>query len=439
MTGANRIVLASPLVAALLGGAVFGFGRVESTPLGCGEEPIIGVAGGRSALADGRGTPAIVGDKIVVLEGLGNRSAYFPATGAKGLLRHVASALGWGTAYVDDRNGPDGVVVVRPQGVSEILAAGEVTHPAWSPAGDLVWAEDFKTLKKSSPTDPSPNTIARPQGSTAVFSPLFTGQNELIAVVQEPVEGDIGEDDTLNNLYRYDMGSRSWSRVTSFVATAEYWSVLRTPVLGPDGSVFFLRLRGMASEPRPPSFELWALRGDDSVSKVRDLPKEMYLAGVDQQGLLWNIYDGTEWRLFQESGSGFADLGCGAVMVDPRSQPDPDIPRVDPSLERRTSSGRKAAPDGPTSLVDAEMAILVGDFSSRQGAQAVASSLGIPGLEIVNHGLAPFAIAPGKWGVAKRLLADADLTLEVGEFRRMFPQYVDRSWIVSLSGGSQSG
>lgn len=437
MNRTQRIALISPVAAALFGGAIFGLGRAGSSAVGCGEEPVAGVAGANSDVAKGRGTSAIAGNKIVMVEDFGIRSAYLPADAGKSVLRHVASAPGAGTAYVVDNKGTDTLVSVSPEGVSKIASSGEVTHPYLSISGDLAWAEDFQRLKMAPSGTQSARTIARPDGSTAIFSPVLTNRSELIAVVQEPVEGDTGEDDSLNNLFRYDIGSDTWSRLTAFQATAENWSVLRTPVVAADGSVFFVRLQGAASETRPPSFELWSLRGD-SVTKVRDLPKEMYLAGANDQGLLWNIYDGTEWRLLLETRTGLVDMGCGAVMVDPRAQPDPDIPKENPTLERRGSFERPTAPDKSANLPDAEMAILVGDFSSRQGAQTVAGSLGIPGLEVVNHGLAPFAIAPGKWGVARRLPADADLALEMDEFRRMFPRYVDRSWIVSLAGGTSS-
>lgn len=438
MNRTQRIALISPLVACLLGGAGFGLMRAGSSAVGCGAEPVVGIAGMNSAVAEGRGIAAVSGDKIVTLDGVGNRSVYSPANAGNGVLRHIVSAPGVGTAYVNDKMGTDTLITVGPQGVSEISASGEVTHPTLSASGGLVWAEDFQALKMSSPGSQSEKTIARPQGSTAVFSPVFTGPNELIAVVQEPVDGYIGEDDSLNNLFRYDIRSDTWTRLTAFQATAENWSVLRTPVLARDGSVFFVRLRGVASKPRAPSFELWSLRGE-TVSKVRDLSKEMFLAGVNDQGLLWNIHDGVEWRLFLENRMGLLDLGCGAVMVDPRAQPDPDIPREDPAMNRRGSREAKADPESSTTLIDAEMAILVGDFSSRQGAEAVARRLGGPGLEIVTHDVAPFAIAPGVWGVAKRLPADADLTLALGDFRRLFPEYADRAWVVSLAGGTSAG
>jgi hypothetical protein len=436
MNRIQRIVVTSPLVTALLGGAIFGLGRAGSSAVGCGEEQVVGVAGLSSALAEGRGTAAVSGNKVVVLEGFGNRSAYTPIDAGTGVLRHAANAPGAGTAFVNDKKGSDTVITVGSRGLSAIAASGEASHPTFSTSGHLVWAEDFQTLKVASQEGSVLKTIGRPEGSTAIFSPLFVGSDTLIAVLQEPVEADTGEDDSLNNLYRYDMSSDTWARLTAFQGTFEDWSVLRTPVLGPDASVFFVRVRGAASQTVQPLFELWSLRGE-AVSKVRDLPSEMYLAGTTDQGLLWNIFDGTEWRLFSESQTGLRDLGCGAVMVDPRSQPDPDIPVEDPAVRgsRRTTAGIEAA----ASLAIGEMAILVGDFSSRQGAEAVALRLGVPGLEIVTHRIAPLAVAPGKWAVARRVPVDADLTAALEDFRRQFPEYSERSWVVSLAGGTSMG
>jgi hypothetical protein len=438
MNRTQRIALISPAVVGLLGGALFASMRADSSTIGCDEEAVIGTAGLNSDVATGRGTAAIVGDRIVMVQGVGRRSVHTPPVVGKGVIRHAASRTDRGTAYVVDENGPDSLVEVGTGGVAELSASGEVTHPSWSTSGGLVWAEDFQELKLTAPGSQSPTSIGRPPGSTAVFSPVFTRPGELLAVVQEPVAGYSGADDNLNNLYRYDVISGSWTKVTAFQATAENWSVLRTPVVAPDGTVFFVRLRGAASETRPASFELWSLRRE-SASKLRDLPGEMFLAGVTDEGLLWNIDDGTAWRLFLESTAGLVDLGCGAVQVDPRAQADPDVPKEDPPSDRRSSRERAPTSNDSATTVDAEMAILVGDFSSRQEAEAVATGLGVPGLNLVTHGTAPLAIAPGKWGVAQRLEADADPTMAVQEFRRNFPDYADRAWVVSLAGGVSTG
>jgi hypothetical protein len=423
-----------PLIAGLLGGGIFGLVRARSSTEGCGEEPVVGLAGSSSAIAAGRGKAAIAAGKIVLVDGLAGRRVFSAPGAGIGVLRHITSAPTVGTAYVVDKKGADVLIAVRPGGVSEIVGPGELMHPALSAAGELVWSQDFRTLALASPDGRSISVIPRPEGSTAIFSPLFTNSSELIAVVQEPVDGYTGSDDTLNNLFRYDIASGSWSRLTAFQATAERWSLIRTPVRGPDGTIFFVRLVGNASATRPAAFELWSLRLQ-RLSKVRDLHKEMFLAGANEQGLMWNIDDGTDWRLFGESNAGLVDLGCGAVMVDPRAQPDPDIPHEVTSSDPRTSRPREGPSDPSVPVGSWEEAILVGDFSSRGEAELVAARLGLPGLELVTHRTAPLAIAPGKWGVAMRLPINADLTAAIGDFRRRFPEFADRSWVSTLAGG----
>jgi hypothetical protein len=422
-----------PLIAGLLGGGISGLVRAGSSTEGCGQEAVVGLAGSSSAIAAGGGKAAIAAGRIVSVDGLAGRSVFSAPGAGDGVLRHITSAPTVGTAYVVDKKGADVLIAVRPEGVSEIADSGEIRHPALSASGELVWSQDFRKLSLASPDGRSIRVIPRPEGSTAIFSPLFTGPSELIAVVQEPVEGYAGSDDTLNNLFRYDIASGGWSRLTAFQATAERWSVIRTPVRGSDGTILFVRLVGNASEARPATFELWSLRMQ-RLSKVRDLPKEMFLAGVNDQGLMWNVYDGNDWRLLAESSGGLVDLGCGAVMVDPRAKPDPDIPPEDPTPDRRSSRPREVPPD-PSIGGSWEEAILVGDFSSREEAEGIAVRLGLPGLELVTHRTAPLAIAPGKWGVAMPLPINADLTAAIGDFRRRFPEFADRSWVSTLAGG----
>jgi hypothetical protein len=435
MNRALKITVVFPLAALIVGGTVGSLTGAGSSSLGCGPELALGFAGAASGVAEGRASVALTGDKIVTVRG-GDRDAYVPAGVGKGLLRHVASAPERGTAYVTDRKGDDTIVVVRQEGVSQIAESGEVTHPAWSPSGALIWAVDFNVLKMFTPEEGALRSIAPPDGSRAIFSPVFTGPRELTAIVEEAVEGDTAGEDGLNNLWRYNLDSATWGRVTRFEGTAERWSVLRTPVVADDGTVFFVRLQGVASETRPPTFELWSLVGSVA-SKARDLPKEMFLAGANDQGLVWNVFDGMEWRLFQERGADLVDMGCGAVMVDPRAQPDPDI-AADETFPTQTSRLAEVGA-GEGVLGDGELAILLGDFGSRREAERVARRLSLRGLEVVDHEASPLAMAPGMWGVAKRLPPNADPAQALDELRRRFPGFEERSWIVSLAGRQSVG
>jgi hypothetical protein len=389
---------------------------------------------------------ALDGEGVVMIDpGTGRRKVFTAPGGPGGLLRHISTAAGLGTVYVDDRRGPDTVVIATSDHVFKIREKGEVTHPTWSPSGQVAWSVGT-SLRVWSPADRSVGTIPIPEAASSVFSPVFTAPDEIAAVVQEPVPGT-NEDDSLDNLWRYDMDARTWTRVTSFEADAEHWSVIRTPVPAPDGTLRFVLIQGLSSMTDPPSFELWRY-GDGAPLKIRDLPREMYLAAATDGGLTWNTPGGSagEWRLVFEAADGtVSDLGCGSVAVDPVSEPDPDVtaeqghPNVvtgqgspDVAMIQR---GLQEPPQG--SSTPAPLALLVGDFDSRQGAlataQAMSERLGVGvAVSVIDHWGHPIAVRPGAWAAVALIPTAADPEAELARFRTLFPEYAGSSWIVAL-------
>jgi hypothetical protein len=252
----------------------------------------------------------------------------------------------------------------------------------------------------------------------------------------------------LDNLWRYDIDARAWTRVTSFEADAEHWSVIRTPVLAPDGALRFVLIQGLSSMTDSPSFELWSY-GEGAPLKIRDLPSEMYLAAATDGGLTWNTPGGTagEWRLVFEAADGTVrDLGCGTVAVDPVAEPDPDLtaeqghPDVvagqglpDVSMIRRGL--QEPVPQGSSSA--APLAILVGDFDSSEEALAVAQAIserlgvGVP-VSVIDHSGHPIAVRPGAWAAVALIPTETDPEAELARFRTLFPEYARSSWIVAL-------
>jgi hypothetical protein len=340
-----------------------------------------------------------------------------------------------GTAYVNDVAGSDVLVVIRPAGVTTIEGRGELTHPAWSPSGDLAWAVDVDALEVWSPSTGARRVVRPPRGAAGLFSPVFTAPGRIVAVVQVPA-GDT-HDDALNDLWGYDLDAGTWSRITHFEADADQWSVLRTPVVTPDGAVLFVRVVGRASATEPPSFELWALRGGRP-GKLRDLPGEMYLAGMLGDRLVWNVPDPAtgDWRLVSEGPRGAKNLGCGAVSVDPVTEPHPDLldaPGGEGAAHR--ASGTEDHPGKP----GAGLAILIGDFGSRSEARAVAEALRDPGALVVNHRGAPAAVRPGAWAVAVPIPDRAIPEEALAGFRARHPNLADRTWIVPFERRGMGG
>ena len=284
----------------------------------------------------GIGITAIVGGRSLVVVGRdGVRDAFDPQEAGTGVLRDVASRPGSGTAYVLDRRGPDIVVIVNGRERIHLPQSTEARDLSWSPDGRLIWSLGSHLSTWSPDTAPSLD-IAAPPRAMGVFSPVFATDEAIVAVVAEPEPGFArAEDEGLDNLWRYDLRTHRWSRVTAFHASGDRWIAVRTPVLRDDGSVEFVVVRGMATATHMPAFELWRVPAGGVPSKVRGLPREMYLAGSLDGRRVWNIYDQAsgEWRLYAEtSATTLVDLGCGAALVDPRSVPDPDLapPRSDP-------------------------------------------------------------------------------------------------------------
>jgi hypothetical protein len=444
----RTISLAVGLTASIIGivsGTAFGQAPHAAA---CASEEVSNL--GSDTAARGSGLAAVVGGRtLVVLDGDGRRRAS-PALGTGvDIARHVATERGVGTAYVLDRAGPDAVVIQTPDRVVRLPQPGEASHPAWSPDGKLAWSLGWG-LRIWSPIDGSITTIAAPAGAVAVFSPVFTSAETVVAVVGEAEPGfRRTEDEGLDNLWRVDLRTRRWSRVTAFRATGDRMLAIRTPLVRVDGSIEFVVVRGVSSALRPPSFELWHVTPAGDVAKVRDLPREMYLAGVLDGERVWNIDDrsGGGWRLFIESSDRLVDLGCGAVQVDPRAVADPDrgpaadrdapSPTTTPEPTVTTTPVPTTSPTVAPDPVDGHVAgILVGDFSSVGSAEGAVATIqqafgGAAVLEIVDSLTAPNIVRPGVWAVVMLLPGDADALDALGDFRSRLPEYQDWSWVVS--------
>lgn len=401
VTRTRIVLLATPLLGVALAIALFSTGQADRSGERCAGDPRL------ADLANGEGTVAILNRDVVVIgeDGSGERPkcVHQRSASSSGLLRHVAAEPGFGTAFVKDLAGDDLLVVMTPDGTTEIDGDGEITQPAWSPEGDLVWSLDMTEMSLLPAGSDQVRTIPAPRAAIGIFSPRFTGTESLTAVAQEAVDGAPAEDDALNNLFEYDMSDGSWTRLTSFTATAEDWNAIRTPLTMPDGSTLFVRIQGNVHDTHLPDFELWR-ESEGTVHKLRTLPREMFLAGLRGESLLWNIStpDCGDWELFVEEPSGLRSLGCGAVTVDPVNLADPDlIAPADTSIEE----------------TDAAVAVVVGDFATRAAAKNFARS--VEGrVEVVGHLDAPMVVKPGAFAVAQRVPTRGDPEAALSAMKR---------------------
>jgi hypothetical protein len=249
-------------------------------------------------------------------------------------------------------------------------------------------------------------------------------------VVEEAVRG-VPDDTGLDNLYRVNPGTGRWRRLTDFEGGSDRWSAIRTPVVGRDDAVWFIRVTGRASATDRPIFELWRL-GGSGARRVRRLPGEAYLAGTLGGRLLWNVYRPEAWRLVLGRPDGGRILGCGAAMTDPRPASDPDLAASAPM-----SAGSGDPAEEPAAR-DGTMGIVVGDFDTREEAEAVAELFGGTG-RVIGHGGSPAAVGPDRFAAAIPLEAGTDAVESLDEFRALFPEYENRSWIGVLGSPGEEG
>jgi len=162
-------------------------------------------------------------------------------------------------------------------------------------------------------------------------------------------------------------------------------------------------------------------------------------------GLVWNVADARgRWHLLLVEADGrLRDLGCGRVSVDPLTRPDPDLaptgdtgrttgpsPTASPTVTPTVSPSVPPAAELPEGL-----GILVGDFATREAAEAAAGVIAIRfGIlpTVIDASTHPTLIRPGAFAAVVPLADGVDPELELQRFRDLLPQTRTTSWIVAL-------
>src|SRR5436190_2811998 len=166
-----------------------------------------------------------------------------PPDGGRGVLRHVSSRPGVGTAYVRDRKGGDLVVSVTGSGIRRFTTRDEALQPSLSAQGDLDCAErsGLRLVPAGARTR---ERIVGPTRGGLMFSPVFASRRSIVVGVAARPTAAVPEDEYLSNLWRYDVPSSQWVRSTHFRGGPDRWTIVRTPFLAPDGSIQFVRVSG---------------------------------------------------------------------------------------------------------------------------------------------------------------------------------------------------
>jgi hypothetical protein len=442
----RRLVIAAVVMASTTAGLLTaGAGRAPvrtsqaADPRGC--PGLLASARRATGFVSGRGVWAVAGGQLVsvdagrMLSGEGLASVGAPPALARSLgrnaIKHVAVRRGIGTAFVIDRAGDDDLVAVTSTGVEVMPQTAEVSHPTWSAGGRLAWSTGAAVVVRDPATREVVELSAPVRGAT-MFSPVFLSDRRIAAVVSAPPDDRAPDGEWLGDLWATNVSGKGWRRLTQFEAGADRWVTIRTPIAH-GGVVDFVRVSARASSTEAPRFELWRYE-DGTVSRVRRLDGERYLAGRVDGQLVWNRPDPAHGRhlLQVEAAGGMRTIGCGAVMVDPIDVVDPDRRAGDPSQPPRGADPGLSGVAGPG---DDEVAVIVGDFPTAAEAEAVARVIrrAYPGsiVDVVDSGDAPLAIRPGVFGALLHLPDDIDATAAIAEFRATLPAYTSNSWIVT--------
>jgi hypothetical protein len=442
----RRLVIAAVVMASTTAGVLTaGAGRAPvgtsevADPRGCPN--LLAFPGRAPGLVSGRGVWAVAGGRLVSVgaghavsrEGLTSEGVPQVLAGSleRSAIKHVAVRRGIGTAFIIDRAGDDVLVAVTSKGVEVVHQRAEVSHPSWSAGGRLAWSTGSAVVVRD-PVTGEMGELSAPVRGAAVFSPVFLSDRRIAAVVSAPPDDRVPEGERLGDLWATNVSGRGWHRLTHFNAGSNRWVTIRTPIARA-GVVDFVRVSARATSTEAPRFELWRYE-DGSVSRVRRLGGERYLAGRLDGKLVWNRPDPIHGRhLLQVEREGvMRTIGCGAVMVDPIDVADPDRRAGGSYVPLR---GDQPAPGEATDASEDEVAVIVGDFRTAAEAEAVANEVrrAFPGssVDVVDSEDAPLAIRPGVFGALLHLPDDADASAAIAEFRAALPAYTSNSWIVT--------
>ncbi len=213
----------SLIVAALCGVTILGWalGRGSGPAVAARECPADVGAADRSA-----GVAAVQKGQLIGVgaSGVGAR------LGSSAVARQVATN-GGGTAYVEDRQGADAIVLTTPDGSRVLPQSGEAYHPTLSARGSVAWGVDDRLVVRSTS---GTRTIAGPEPGGIVFAPMYVGP-DIVAAVSAAPRTAVPEDEWSDDLWLLRSGR--WHRLTAFAAGTDRWTAIRTPFLAADGSV----------------------------------------------------------------------------------------------------------------------------------------------------------------------------------------------------------
>ena len=244
-----------------------------------------------------------------------------------------ASADGATIATVVDARGPDRLQLSTDGGASwtTVAEGRDLAYPAVSPSGARVaWtAGGALTLAAAAdgwkPTAAAATGVA---GRTHAQYPRFVDDDRLVLTLDVPVAGVPEDMAGLADVWRHDLATGAWTRLTAGKADADRWSVATTPLMAADGSVRYVLMTGLGSgSDADLRTELRRVAPDGTDEAVAELPHRWGIVAAAADGsLLFNGPDErSRWQLVHATTGGERTvLGCGRAAWAPPLNHDPD-------------------------------------------------------------------------------------------------------------------
>lgn len=231
-----------------------------------------------------------------------------------------------------DANGPD-TLLASSDGGSNWIPVGNFVSPtamAVSPDGSSVVVADGLqvTILSLDGTESQPVLKLPDIASLAVDDLAFVDHKTLLAVISEHVAGVSDDFASLANVWRLDLASSSWTRLTDLKADSDRWTLAHTPVADRAGTIKFVVESGLGSGTQDDiTTELWVVEQGGVPQMDKTLPIGSILVGWIGNRTVINVPDDVGlWHILVLVGDAApVDLGCVRASAAARMNGDPDF------------------------------------------------------------------------------------------------------------------
>lgn len=233
-----------------------------------------------------------------------------------------ASKDGRRISYVTEA-GPDSAVWTSADGrTTKVFEAAHVGGVSTSDDGVLIAVATGEGVVVFTTHGVEMSRIAAPLPGSIVLGLAWSGESDIVAVVDAPAAGVSTEFAGNQNLFVLNLDSGSWRQVTSFATDAGTWTAVMTPVVA-GGVVWFVVQRGLSSGGLDDVVtELWQVEPGEEPRPVRGVPPTVFLAGTADGRMVWDFSEEFGTRLLGVEQNGqLRVVACGSVLARPVTLP----------------------------------------------------------------------------------------------------------------------